>query len=823
MNFKTLFFLFFFGLIGLTTTSFAQGSVLKEFDVYQGGELIFQIPSGYGAPSLKSFPVAGNSIELLNVSGNNYSYKYTPDPSYLGSDGFTFEVIVNPFPPIEIKDYIFQIDVIASLVDSKDDFVHLTSQDEVTIDVLSNDETSSSNLTVSIAQVLRGETIVNEDQTITYTPAGEDPDYIVYTVTDEFNTVSTSTVYISQETVPTEELTVKNYTIASGNAQYIILPNEDYTLNLESYDFGSVEQVNDFVYSYTSNNNVHGVDEVNFTDSDGNIYQSVIQIIEKYIDEGYVKDDIFYSAANTNIVFDVTLNDADDQYVIADYSEELIHMGNGVFSYTPPAYFTGIKTFFYTADDGFTEESGTIELVINNFKPTTFFEYNLSTPQNQPRVIEYDVPLGTQYFEIVSLPTHGSIEIFSDEESVDLGCEEGIQKVFAVYTPDADYSGVDDFTIKYCASDNNLCNNVDITIEVVETEVDDCICVDDCVWPGDANGDGKVSILDALSIGRFLGNGGTSRNESPFGATYEGASAENWLKNQVNGKNLKHVDANGDGIITVEDLDVVENNYGQINSIISNDVLGVKNVPFLLTTTVTEVDSGDLLVIYVTLGTQAFPAIDIQGVAFAVNLPANLVDSSSVEVEYLESGYLVKDAPYIGVMHQPYDGIIHTAGAKTNGLGSTGSGLVATVSFIVEEDAVGIKDKQRSSSSNQEDLIVTIEAKDIVIEDSRGFKYALPNTSLDIVVKSGEEESTNSLESLKLFPNPSDNYITIASTDGVLLTSVEIYSVSGSLVKTVTNINSINKDIEISDLNEGLYIVKAYSATSTYSTKLIKK
>jgi len=462
-------------------------------------------------------------------------------------------------------------------------------------------------------------------------------------------------------------------------------------------------------------------------------------------------------------------------------------------------------------------------LVINNFKPSNYFDYDLSTPKNQPRIIEYDVPIGTEYFEIASSPTNGSVEIFTEDESVDVGCEEGLQKVFAVYTPDQGYVGSDDLTIRYCASDNNICNDVNITFDVVENDIDDCICVDDCVWAGDTNGDGKVSVVDALAIARFMGSGGAERVDSPFGASYEGASVEDWLLTQANGKNLKHADANGDGFITIEDLDVVVDNYGDINSIISADVLGIKNVPFLLSTTQTEVEVGDLLVVYVTMGSNAFPAIDVQGVAFAVNLPGSLVDSSTVEVEYLESGYLVKDAPYINLTHQPSDGIIHTAGAKTNSLGSTGSGIIATVSFIVEENAEGIKASSRSTSKNVGDIIATIEAKDIVIEDSRGFKYALPNSSLDITVKGDIEESAKSFSRINVYPNPSSDLVTISSDNGADLNWLNVFSLDGKLMKTINRIDANEVSFDVSDFEKGLYIIKASSNTNTYSTKMIKK
>ena len=430
MNFKTLFFIFFFGLIGFATTSSAQNeTVLKEFDVYQGTSQGFSINSPFGAPQPKDFPVEGNVVNLVGVDGDIYSYEYVPDPDYLGADGFAYEAIESVFPPVKTT-YVFQIDVIASMVNTNNDFMHLNSLEDVVINPLVNDETSSSDLSITIAHIQRGTATVNEDLTISYTPVDENPDYIVYTVTDEYNTLSSSIIYLSQEYELTEETTERSYTLASGNSEYIVMPNADLVLDEEEYDFGILEEVNDFVYMYTADAGVEGSDVVRFTDDSGNEYLANIEIIEKYIDDGYVKDDVFFTASNTNLVFDVKENDDLDQYVISDYSEELYHIGDGVFSYTPPAYYSGIKTFFYTADDGFEEETGTIEVVIGNFNPSTYFEYNLVTPQNQPRVIEYDVPIGTEYFEIAALPDNGTIEVFTEEESVDVACEEGLQKVF---------------------------------------------------------------------------------------------------------------------------------------------------------------------------------------------------------------------------------------------------------------------------------------------------------------------------------------------------------------------------------------------------------
>jgi len=286
----------------LATTSYAQEDIIpQKYDVFQGGELPFQINCPFGYPTI-SDPMEGNIVDYIQQIGNDFYFKYIPDPDFLGKDGFQVEVIVNPFPTPQTLTYDFEINVIASVIKTNDDFIHLTTQDEIIIDILSNDETSSSNLNVNLAHVLKGTATVNEDLTISYTPVDDSPDYIVYSVSDDFNTISSSTIYISQQADLEEELTVKEYKIASGNSQIIILPSEDLTLSVESYENGTVEQINSFVYEYHSDINLEGYENVNFVDADGNIYQASITIIEKYTDDGFVIDDIFYSASNTNIV-----------------------------------------------------------------------------------------------------------------------------------------------------------------------------------------------------------------------------------------------------------------------------------------------------------------------------------------------------------------------------------------------------------------------------------------------------------------------------------------------------------------------------------------
>ena len=72
------------------------------------------------------------------------------------------------------------------------------------------------------------------------------------------------------------------------------------------------------------------------------------------------------------------------------------------------------------------------------------------------------------------------------------------------------------------------------------------------------------------------------------------------------------------------------------------------------------------------------------------------------------------------------------------------------------------------------------------------------------------------------FPNPASDVVTIKSSKE--LKFVKVYDVAGKLMKTIDMKNSLTKNIGITDLNKGVYLLKAESKTGdTYSSKFVVK
>jgi len=72
---------------------------------------------------------------------------------------------------------------------------------------------------------------------------------------------------------------------------------------------------------------------------------------------------------------------------------------------------------------------------------------------------------------------------------------------------------------------------------------------------------------------------------------------------------------------------------------------------------------------------------------------------------------------------------------------------------------------------------------------------------------------------LTVYPNPATDVLNISLSNGIAVEIVNIYDVSGKLVKT-TKLNG--NQIDISQLNNGVYMLEAISANVIFKTKFVK-
>ncbi|KIX21684.1 alpha-amylase [Flavobacterium sp. 316] len=74
-------------------------------------------------------------------------------------------------------------------------------------------------------------------------------------------------------------------------------------------------------------------------------------------------------------------------------------------------------------------------------------------------------------------------------------------------------------------------------------------------------------------------------------------------------------------------------------------------------------------------------------------------------------------------------------------------------------------------------------------------------------------------QSLVIYPNPTKNTVSVSSE----IEKMEVYTLSGQLIKRFENI-SVNKELNIQELQQGMYLIKAfYNATNFVTRKIVKE
>jgi len=113
---------------------------------------------------------------------------------------------------------------------------------------------------------------------------------------------------------------------------------------------------------------------------------------------------------------------------------------------------------------------------------------------------------------------------------------------------------------------------------------------------------------------------------------------------------------------------------------------------------------------------------------------------------------------------------------------------------------------------NNSELNVTNVNQTITLQPGE-FKI-LGNKTATLAIEDYEKEA-----SIRLYPNPASNYFTLSTAT----TKVEIFTISGQKVKQFEGTEAVDQQFSISDLNKGMYLVKAQNAEKqTQVLKLIK-
>ncbi len=338
-----------------------------------------------------------------------------------------------------------------------------------------------------------------------------------------------------------------------------------------------------------------------------------------------------------------------------------------------------------------------------------------------------------------------------------------------------------------------------------------CKAGDTCVYPGDANNDGKVDASDIFNIGYAYGSKGPQRILAS--TDYIAQSATTWGASFPNGKDLKFADANGDGVIDTADVLPIVLNYNLTHNK-KGDTLAKATDPLLYVHVLEDsVPYGGTFHVYVKLGDSSFRPSNVSGLAFDLNYDQSIIDTDGFAVSFSQS-WLSKNGRIIGVVkNEPKKGKTHSGQSTMNKRSASDTGIIIMFKYVVSDNISGGAHKTPFSISSVM----------LVDNNMNSINVRLRSDSLKLYIPTTGIEEVNALErSARIYPNPTKDKLYI-SFKSVHPESIKLYNIYGQEINTILLSNNIDQKITIdtSTLPDGIYIVQMQGHGSMLSKKII--
>lgn len=772
--------------------SFIKGKILKggSFDTVIYSRLPIKTVSIRNATEAE---VSESVVE----TGLLQRFTYTPDAGFTGRASFVVErasdenLDIPSFTPIEV-------DVVPSLLEARPDVATIPiGSSSVSIDVLSNDIAGSGATTLLGTELVEHGSVTQNGQLLVFTPdAGfTGQTSFSYFIADANGYKTSGYVTVDVLSQSLSNGTVLEYAVLSGQKLHIFL-DDQYALaeGTALMTQAHLTPLTDYVWEYTASAYYSGTESFEIVKANGDRVTVIIEVIDNRISGDFVKDDIVYTAVDKAVSFDAFENDYRRDGLLLDYSDELT-LDEGQFSYTPDPGYSGVKEFYYTIFDGRQELEGRIEVYVGNYLPQRT-SYQFTTKKGTPVAIQYDAPIKGYTWNIIKNPTRGNlISNLGSYIHENADCESITGYRLLVYRPNPSYVGTDEFKVEYCAP-NGACKEISVEVTVTPS-TDVCPCYgNDCVWAGDADNNGKVSVQDLLAIGYNYGSSGSPR--STLGTDWCANHADDWAFDQHYGSaNIKFADADGDGLISAADVKAISANYASYHNMASREVLAEKEDVLTLTPSQTSVKKDEVIYVDISLGSLEHPVIDRQGIAFSFQIPTEYFKKDEIYF-YPNTDWFGTNSPVL-TMSKVTEGLVEVAMVRTSSLGAFGKGLLGTVQITGQIDVDGLRPAG-------DEVLIDFNFSEAIVTDGSGRKFQIQTAGAPLTYQlASAETDPQPNPEVTIFPNPSEYQLSFHARNNDELVAVRIYSVTGALAYGKTDIGAKDFTLE-HDFAEGLYL-----------------
>ncbi len=329
----------------------------------------------------------------------------------------------------------------------------------------------------------------------------------------------------------------------------------------------------------------------------------------------------------------------------------------------------------------------------------------------------------------------------------------------------------------------------------------------DCVWPGDANGDGKANNYDLLNIALGYGASGPSRMLFPFQEdpiAWAPNYSDEWDQD-LQAVNFKHLDCDGDGYVDEKDIDAIYHNYQPERQWTSEPTPGAPPVFFRFENDRIDVrdQNGAGLEITADLyaGTEALPVDDWVGLAFDLRFPENLIEGGTFRIEAARESFLgVSDAMVSLHKELAGEGRVDLAISRKHNQGRSGNGKIGSVSFVIISDII------INVPEPETPVELTVERMRVVGTDGRERAFDLPEITVRLTLVRDLISSDKPVvggQAVRLFPNPVREELSITGP-GLELRSARLFNLLGQQ-QGYWELSGPEARLPLADLAAGIY------------------
>ena len=265
--------------------------------------------------------------------------------------------------------------------------------------------------------------------------------------------------------------------------------------------------------------------------------------------------------------------------------------------------------------------------------------------------------------------------------------------------------------------------------------------------------------------------------------------------------NLKHIDVDGDGVITKDDVQFISKFYGGQNSIVVEENPEPATIPIYFVSQNPNPQPGDHVFIDILLGAEPTPAIDVSGISFSLNYNTEIVEDGTFNVSFETDSWLSYDSPVLDFVKHPNNGRVDVAYTRVEGTMASGYGLVGTVDFIIVDDIDGIR--------QGDEFALNISLNNTNVMNGAGRYAGLIGEGISLTIDNAtENDGSLNPEDLAIYPNPTFGELNVHLNGKNNFRSIEIVDIAGRVIE-FEEYKTNHVLLDVSTYQDGMYFLRA--------------